>query len=89
MTPDEKSRVRRDVEYEGFDYTFESYDFYEDIKDPEFHRLRAAYLQAKAALQSYIEEQPTRRAARTRCLRPECDYPEDHEGPCSPRLGTR
>jgi hypothetical protein len=23
------------------------------------------------------------------CHRPECDLPEDHVGPCSPRLGTR
>jgi hypothetical protein len=23
------------------------------------------------------------------CQRPECDFPADHKGPCSPRLGTR
>lgn len=43
------------IENEGFDYAFHSYsDFKDVISDPEFHRLREAYLKARSALVEYI-----------------------------------
>ena len=41
------------VETEGFDYTFRNYSNFEEIKDEEFHKLRTAYLNARAALVLY------------------------------------
>jgi hypothetical protein len=55
VTAEAKQRVLRDIEHEGFDYTFESYDHYEDIKDPAFHRLRLAYLRAAKELRDFLE----------------------------------
>lgn len=34
-------------------------------------------------------ENPELPSCQPLCRRPECDFPEDHSGPCSPRLGTR
>lgn len=43
------------VENEGFEYAFRHYtDFVDEVKDPEFHRLRHAYLEARRALAEYI-----------------------------------
>lgn len=43
------------IENEGFEYAFTSYtDFKKEVKDPEFHKLRLAYLQATKDLAEYI-----------------------------------
>jgi len=55
MTNKEKCRVQYKVDDEGLDYTFQHYSHYEDIQDPEFHRLRQAYLQAARELEEYIQ----------------------------------
>jgi hypothetical protein len=48
--------VRDRIELEGFDYAFRFYSNFEDVADPEFHRLREAYVDAAQALDSYIPE---------------------------------
>jgi hypothetical protein len=57
MTQAESSRWQ-DVAYrmdaEGFHYCFRYYSSFEKITDPEFHRLREAYLAAAAALETYV-----------------------------------
>lgn len=42
------------IEQEGFDICFEYYNW-EDVNDAKFHRLRAAYLDAAAALKDYVQ----------------------------------
>ena len=46
--------IRSTIELEGFSYTFEGYSDFEDIKDPEFHRLRRAYVKAARDLKDYL-----------------------------------
>jgi hypothetical protein len=45
--------VRNTVNLEGFDYAFRHYSNFEEVKDPEFHRLREAYVAAAEALAKY------------------------------------
>lgn len=45
-----KSKMR----WEGFDYCFESYSNWEEIKDKRFHELRKNYLDSKKLLENYI-----------------------------------
>jgi hypothetical protein len=40
---------------EGFDYCFDGYSSWEDVKDKEFHKLRKAYLKAKNVLETYVK----------------------------------
>lgn len=42
------------VENEGFDYAFRHYSHFGEVKDPEFHKLRAAYVLAAEDLADYI-----------------------------------
>lgn len=42
------------IEDEGFEYTFVSYSKFPQIADPEFHRLRRAYLKAHAKLAAHV-----------------------------------
>lgn len=46
--------IREIVEQEGFDYAFNSYSDFCEIKDKEFHELRSAYCDAAKALAEYI-----------------------------------
>jgi len=41
---------------EGFDYCFESYSHWDEIKDEEFHRLRLGFLQSMEDLRNYIDK---------------------------------
>lgn len=54
MTKTEREDVRSTIENEGFDYAFEGYSDFPEIKDEEFHRLRKAYLAARKSLEDYI-----------------------------------
>jgi hypothetical protein len=54
MTRAEKAKVNEDIANEGFHYCFTNFSFYPEIKDPEFHRLREAYLEAAKALAKYV-----------------------------------
>ena len=47
--------VRYRMDEEGFDYCFESYSSWDEIKDEEFHRLRKEFLRTMEELRNYIE----------------------------------
>ena len=50
------SDVKYRMEEEGFDYCFRHYAKFEEIKDPEFHKLRLAYIEAANALEKYVDK---------------------------------
>ncbi len=64
MTGQELDYVRSCITNEGFDYCFHSYSNFtgeaggegkeSEVKDPEFHRLRLAYLAAREELAKYL-----------------------------------
>lgn len=57
MTPEEQSQwenVAYRMDEEGFHYCFDSYSSFAEIQDPEFHRLREAYLRAAQKLEDYV-----------------------------------
>jgi hypothetical protein len=59
MTHDELEnweRVQYRMDEEGFDYCFESYSRWDEIKDEEFHRLRLGFLQSMEDLRNYIDK---------------------------------
>jgi hypothetical protein len=59
MTHDELEnweRVQYRMDEEGFDYCFESYSRWDEIKDEEFHRLRLGFLQYMKELREYINK---------------------------------
>jgi hypothetical protein len=58
MTEDELENwqsVQYRMDGEGFDYCFESYSDWDEIKDEEFHRLRLGFLQHMKELREYID----------------------------------
>ena len=58
MTYDELENwqsVQYIMDDEGFDYCFESYSNWDEIKDEEFHRLRLGFLQHMKELREYID----------------------------------
>jgi hypothetical protein len=58
MTKDELEywhSVQYRMDDEGFDYCFESYSSWDEIKDEEFHRLRLGFLQHMKELREYID----------------------------------
>ena len=59
MTYDELENwqsVQYRMDEEGFDYCFESYSDWDEIKDEEFHRLRLGFLQSMEDLRRYIDK---------------------------------
>jgi hypothetical protein len=48
--------VQYRMDGEGFDYCFESYSDWDEIKDEEFHRLRLGFLQSMEDLRNYIDK---------------------------------
>ena len=56
ITEDNKSSLLYRIRNEGFDYTFEGYSKWEEVKDDEFHGLRELYLTTKEALYQYIKK---------------------------------
>lgn len=55
MTGKEVKYVSQVIENEGFDYGCADYtDFKDTVTDPEFHRLRVMWEQARAAFRAYI-----------------------------------
>ena len=63
MKSETKNNVKRieyldNVQYrmneEGFDYCFDGYSNWSEIKDQKFHDLRQAYLKSKSKLEEYI-----------------------------------
>jgi len=59
MTYDELENwqsVQYRMDDEGFDYCFENYSSWDEIKDEEFHRLRLGFLQHMKELREYIDK---------------------------------
>jgi len=54
MKAQEFKYVQETIDVEGFDYAFNDYSDFEEIEDDEFHKLREAYLAARAALAEYV-----------------------------------
>lgn len=59
MAKKEEQDVWEDLAYkmdaEGFDYCFDGYSDWKEIKDAKFQELRKNYLKAKNELMKYIE----------------------------------
>ena len=58
MTYDELENwqsVQYRMDEEGFDYCFENYSNWDEIKDDEFHRLRLEFLKSMKELREYID----------------------------------
>ena len=59
MTYDELE-IWQSVQYrmdeEGFDYCFENYSNWDEIKDEEFHRLRLGFLQYMKEIREYVDK---------------------------------
>ena len=53
------NNVRYRMDAEGLHYCFDGYSDWHEIQDPEFQRLRKAYLDAAAALESYVNAKAT------------------------------
>ena len=43
------------MDEEGFHYCFEGYSSWDEIEDPEFHKLRVDYLNSARKLKSYVK----------------------------------
>lgn len=59
MTHDELENwqsVQYRMDEEGFDYCFENYSNWDEIKDEEFHRLRLEFLKSMKELREYIDK---------------------------------
>ena len=57
MTYDELENwqsVQYRMDEEGFDYCFEKYSHWGEIKDEEFHRLRLEFLKSMKELREYV-----------------------------------
>ncbi len=54
ITKKEKDEVCFRIDQETLDYTFRGYSEWDEIKDPEFHRLRLAYTKAADDLEAYL-----------------------------------
>lgn len=47
--------VRDVIDMDGFEYAFESYSNWEEIKDEQFHTLRLNFLHAMQELGDYVD----------------------------------
>lgn len=47
--------VRSIIANEGFDYAFQHYSDFKEVKDEKFHKLRKEYLQAAKDLARYLD----------------------------------
>lgn len=61
MTAEEKEVLHRAISGDGFDYAFTHYSDFQTtarncVHDPRFHQLRVAFIHARKALETYLEE---------------------------------
>jgi len=47
------------ISNEGFDYTFNGYSNWYEIKNAKFHELRKEYIESKAKFQKFCEDMAT------------------------------
>lgn len=57
MNKQDAENILYRIREEGFDYTFDGYSSWQEIKDAKFHHLRLVYLSAKEDLRHYLEEE--------------------------------
>lgn len=50
------SEVKYRMEEEGLNYCFLDYSNFDEIEDPEFHKLRLAYIEAAKAIEKYVDK---------------------------------
>lgn len=55
MTVKDKKNIASTIDNEGFNYAFIHYSDFNEIHDPNFHKLREQYVKASEALKEYIE----------------------------------
>jgi hypothetical protein len=53
---EEFQQVQYRIRSEGLHYCFAHYSEFGEIIDPEFHRLRTAYLEAAGELEAYVDK---------------------------------
>jgi hypothetical protein len=53
---EELQMVQYRMSAEGFHYCFKSYSSFQEVEDPEFHRLRQEYLKAADQLEQYVNQ---------------------------------
>ena len=51
-----KANIIFRINQEGFDYAFRHYSSFDEVKDPEFHRLRRQYIKAADAIDHYLHK---------------------------------
>ncbi len=61
------------IKAEGIHYCFDGYSNWEEIKDPEFHRLRLSYLEAVEAITNYVTKKADEPEVSEEDFRDECD----------------
>lgn len=61
------------IKGEGIHYCFDGYSNWEEIKDPEFHRLRLNYLEAVEAITNYVTKKADEPEVSEEDFEAECD----------------
>jgi hypothetical protein len=56
MRPHDAESVLSIIDTEGFDAAFRHYSNYRDISDPQFHQLKANYIDAARELLDYVQQ---------------------------------
>jgi hypothetical protein len=56
MRPHDAESILSIIDTEGFDAAFRHYSNYRDISDPQFHQLKANYVDAARELLDYIQQ---------------------------------
>lgn len=56
MRPHDAESILSIIDTEGFDAAFRHYSNYRDISDPQFHQLKANYIDAARELLDYIQQ---------------------------------
>lgn len=55
MTKSDAEDVLYRIEAESFDYSFDGYSDWHEIKDEKFHEIRLEYLNAKKKMMKYLK----------------------------------
>jgi hypothetical protein len=56
MRPHDAESILSIIDTEGFDAAFRHYSNYRDISDPQFHQLKANYIDAARELLDYVQQ---------------------------------
>jgi hypothetical protein len=58
LSKSDKEHIQECCEAEGFSYAFIHWSDFKKVKDPKFHELRLAYVEAAKALGKYVGYEP-------------------------------